>query len=67
MLVFNKERRVYNTQLNKLKTGAMLMERRFKVLEIQKELNNKWVLHLYLLLLLGILCLIVSLAWLAQM
>lgn len=53
--------------MRKLQAGVYVLDKQYQMILIQNDLNEKWVCHYWLLLPLGIVCLILSLAWVAQM
>jgi hypothetical protein len=63
LLVFNKERRKFNDLMRKLRAGVAILDRDFQMIKIQEDLNDSWVCQYYFGLVLGIFCLIISLAW----
>ena len=66
-LVWSKEKRRYKDLLHQSQAGVIVLEREYQKIQIQKDLNEKFTCHYYLLILLGILCLLISLAWFIHM
>jgi LMBR1 domain-containing protein 1 len=50
----------------KLKAGVEILDRQYRMLLIQNNLNDKWVCQYWLLLFIGIITFIITLAWIAQ-
>ena len=68
-LVFNKERRIYNDKIRKLRAGVHVLNKEYLVITVQNEIgqNAAWVLFYWLGLFGGIIFLILTLCWIAQM
>ena len=49
--------------MRKLRISVMMIDNEYQMIAIQEELNDEWVLKYYLGLVLGIICLIISIAW----
>ena len=64
--IFNSDRRKYNSLLRKLKAGVEILDKQYRMILIQNDLNDKWVCQYWFLLLIGIITMIVTLAWVAQ-
>ena len=47
----------------KLRAGVTIIDKDYQMILIQSEVNETWVLHYYFGLILGIICLLISLAW----
>ena len=66
-LVFNKERRKYNDLMRKLRAGVAVLDMEYNIIAIQTNLNDSWVCQYYFGLVLGVISLFISLAWVAHM
>jgi LMBR1 domain-containing protein 1 len=62
----NSQKRKYNTIIKKLNVGVLALEKWFNDFKIQSELTDSWVLAYYFKLILGILFLFISLAWIVH-
>lgn len=62
-LVFNKERRRYNELMRKLRAGVSVLDKEYQIINIQNDLNDSWVCHYWLGLFVGIISLLISVAW----
>jgi hypothetical protein len=60
---------MYNEKLRKLKAGVHILDSQYKIIIIQDDIENsgKYALLYYLGLFLGILSMIMTLAWILQM
>lgn len=63
----SKEKREYNEKFRKLKAGVLMLDNQYEILQIQNDLNDSWVLQYYFGLVIGIVCLIISLTWFIHM
>jgi LMBR1 domain-containing protein 1 len=63
----SKDKREYNDKIRRLKAGVLLLDKEYEYIQVQTELNDSWVLHYYFGLLLGIITLLIALAWFAHM
>ncbi len=63
----SKDKREYNDKMMKLKVGVLMLDKQYDLVEVQTDLNESWVLHYYLGLFLGIITLLIALAWFAHM
>jgi LMBR1 domain-containing protein 1 len=61
--IFSSEKREYNATMRKLRASVCVLDNEYQMIEIQSELNDEWVLKYWFGLLLGIICLILSLSW----
>jgi len=59
----SKEKREYNALLQKLRVTTNVIDDQWKMIDMQERLNDEWVLSYYISLIVGILCMIVSLTW----
>ena len=66
-IVWNGERRKYNDLMRKLRAGVQVLDKEYQLILIQKDLNDSWVCQYYFGLLLGLICLLVSMAWVIHM
>lgn len=64
---FNKQKRHYKNQINKLKVGVEMIEKDHRIINIQDEINSTTVCWYWFLLPLGIICLLLTLTWILQM
>jgi LMBR1 domain-containing protein 1 len=62
-VVFSSEKREYNSTMSKLRASVCVLDNEYQMIEIQQDLNDEWVLKYYLELFVGIICLIITLAW----
>jgi hypothetical protein len=62
-LVFNKERRRYNELMRKLRAGVSVLDKEYQIINIQNDLNDSWVCQYWLGLFVGIISLLISVAW----
>jgi len=60
---FSSEKREYNATMLKLRASVCMLDNEYQMVEIQSELNDEWVLKYWLGLFVGIICLLISLAW----
>lgn len=67
IVVINKERRHYNDVMRKVRAGVLMLDKEYRTIQIQHELNDSWVLQYWLGLFLGILCLMISITWMVHM
>ena len=66
---FSSDRREYNRKLNELKAGVLLVDKEFNFLDFANQINQKGSCALcfyYLLIPLGIICLIITGLWILQ-
>ena len=66
---FSSDRREYNRKLNELKAGVLLADKEFNFLDFANQINQKGSCALcfyYLLIPLGIICLIITGLWILQ-
>lgn len=63
----NKDKRVYNESLGKLRAATYLLDKDYKMYKIQTNLNDELVCHYYLGLLLAFIFILLSLCWFIHM
>ncbi len=49
--------------MRKLRAGVEILDKDYQLVLIQTELNESWICQYWLGLFIGIICLIISLAW----
>lgn len=49
--------------MRKLRASVCVLDNEYQMIEIQQDLNDEWVLKYYLELFVGIICLIITIAW----
>ena len=64
---FSKDKREYNEKMTRLRASTYLLDKDYKMYKIQTELNDETICHYYLGLVLGIIFLILSIAWFIHM
>jgi LMBR1 domain-containing protein 1 len=63
----SSDKRAYNDKLTKLRAATYLLDKDYRMYKIQTELNEKLVFHYWLGLFLGIIFLIITIAWYLHM
>lgn len=63
----NKDKRVYNESLSKLRAATYLLDKDYKMYKIQTQLNDELVCHYYLGLILAVIFILLSLSWFIHM
>lgn len=63
----NKDKRVYNETLSKLRAATYLLDKDYKMYKIQTQLNDELVCHYYLGLILAVIFILLSLSWFIHM
>lgn len=53
--------------MRKLRAGVNVLDREYQLVAIQQDLNDSWICQYYFGLVLGVFCLIISLAWFIHM
>ena len=53
--------------MRKLRAGVEVLDREYNMILIQEDLNDSWVIQYWLGLFLGIICFLISLAWMIHM
>ena len=64
--IFSSDRRHYDELVKKLKVGVSVVDDQYQVIQIQNLANRTSALGYVLQLILGIICIILSLLWIAQ-
>lgn len=53
--------------MKKLRAGVAVLDKEYQLIVIQGDLNDSWICQYYLGLVLGVLCLFISIAWFLHM